>query len=79
MFENGGPCAQKSPFWSQTNNFGYVGSVRVIIKRSKRTFRKNLILTILDPIFENGGPWAQKSQFWHRLIIFGMWVQSEYL
>ena len=119
---------QKSQFWSQTNNFWYLGSVWLIIKRSKRKFRKFWILTILDPIFEKGGPWAQKSKFgsqtnyfwyvgskwifmnrskrksrkcWilaildpifekgvlgpkshnfgHRLIIFGMWVQSEHL
>ena len=26
IFENGGPWAQKSQFWSQTNYFWYVGS-----------------------------------------------------
>ena len=55
---------------SKSNNFGrrqihfwYLGSVWLIIKRSKRKFRKFWILTILDPIFEKGGPWAQKSKF----------------
>ena len=40
IFENGGPWAQNSPFCSQTSNFRYVGSKWVIIKRSKRTFKK---------------------------------------
>ena len=79
IFENVGPWAQKSWFWSQANNIWYLGSVWVIIKRSIRKFRKFWILTILDPIFEKGVLGPKSHNFGHRLIIFGMWVQSEYL